>query len=497
MTTRERILATTFLLVVVAAGGAFLFKQLFLDRLTTRQNAVDKLRKDIQDKELYIAQVLKDRQRLERMQLLSLPQDPDLARREYEKYLGEVLRKSGFAAGSFRINSEQPDANSSPKLRGRKDPIYLSLPFTVQAQGDLASLVEAMEHFYKTGLLHRIKSFSIQRPLTTGPNQRPGDLDINLTVEALVVSGAPNRTYLLPNIDRRLLVADLLTGMRRGPIGLALVPWAVGPTGPLGPNNLAGGKRRYAAIAGKNIFHGPPPPVVRQERQEEVDSSRFTRLVDITWDERGAQGFLFDVYNNKTLRLRPRRGFNTFALIRDDEQRTVVQGTVVHMNSRDVIIAVELKADNLMELGSEEELTGFYALKELSEGFWKELERRRRTPAGIQLPEAFWAKWKDEKAIRPAERSTAVLADRGYWDDLIDARKVQTEGSSVTFLLNRLGILHGKIFYKDDGYVCLVVERPHYAIHVGQTLEEALRRPLRGEELESHGVVAVTAEPGQ
>jgi hypothetical protein len=497
MTTRERVLATVFLVLVIAGGGAFLFKQMFLDRLRERRAAVERLQKDIQEKELVIAQVMKDRTRLDRMRQLSLPQDVDMARREYEKYLSNLLRQSGFAAGSFRIDPAQPDVNSSPKLPGaRKEPVYTVLPFTVAGgRGDLASLVEAMERFYHTGLLHRIKSINIRRPLTTSPGQRQGELDVDLTVEALIVNGADNRPYLLPNLPRRVLALDVLTALRGGPPGLALAGWSAGPTGPLGPQTLASTPRLYASIAGKDIFHGPSQ-VVREDRKEEVDPTRFTKLVNITQTESHNEAIIYDQYNNRKTRLRVRRGYNTFPLVRDGDQRALVLATVVQMKDRDVILATDLKAEDLFELGSRDEMQGFHSLKELNEAAWKDLVRDRRTPAGLNLDEGFWKKWNDERVLRPADRAAAVVVDRAYWEELLEDKKVLVDGSAVVFPLNRLDLLRGRIFYKNDKYVCLTADRPHYALHVGQSLEEGLRKPLRGEELKTHGIVA-TVDAGR
>src|ERR1700730_8552559 len=96
-----------------------------------------------------------------------------------------------------------------------KKPIYTRLTFTVLAHADLASLVKMLEGFYRTGLLHQIKTFSVQRPLTVGAQDRPNDLDINLTIEALIVSGAADRPQLLPNLDPRLMALDSLNAMVR------------------------------------------------------------------------------------------------------------------------------------------------------------------------------------------------------------------------------------------------------------------------------------------
>src|SRR5437879_7659647 len=144
---------------------------------------------------------------------------------------------------------------SSQVITG-KGPIYMRLPFTIQAKASLASLVEMLEHFYRTPLLHDIKRLSIQRPSALGTQPPSGELDIHMTVEALIVAGAENRLTLLPGVTKRLEALDTVAALLQAPTGLGLAIWAAGPTGPLGPGVLAQPSRQYAAIAKKNIFLG-------------------------------------------------------------------------------------------------------------------------------------------------------------------------------------------------------------------------------------------------
>ena len=67
--------------------------------------------------------------------------------------------------------------------------------------------------------------------------------------------------------------------LRRAPaLGLGLVLWAAGPTGPLGPKVLAQPPRHYAAIAKKNIFFGSSA----LDRPDVVQVARYVHLTDIT-----------------------------------------------------------------------------------------------------------------------------------------------------------------------------------------------------------------------
>ena len=84
-----------------------------------------------------------------------------------------------------------------------------------------------------------------------------------MTIEALIVTGADKRSYLLPNFDRRLLALDVAPGVfPHGP----LVLWTSVSPGLLSPGELAEPTRDYAAIARKNIFLGRPPACVSRPR---------------------------------------------------------------------------------------------------------------------------------------------------------------------------------------------------------------------------------------
>jgi hypothetical protein len=269
--------------------------------------------------------------RLERARLLSLPPDVDLARREYEKYVSELILESDFQPGSVIVTAKPADAKSTPQVTG-KGPIYTRLPFTITGHGTLASLTKFLERFYRTGLLHEIKSLAIARPLTAGPQQAQGELDINMTAEALIVTGVQSRTRLLPEIDRRLVALDVIAGMAQAPVGLGLAGHLLGPTGPLGPGVLAEPARKYDAIATRDIFFGQPA----QAPVDNVDVTRFWYLTDITQNDRRTEAFFYDRYGPKRTRLRAEAGFDSF-WIRDEQGDTKVRGKVIKIDRRDLV----------------------------------------------------------------------------------------------------------------------------------------------------------------
>ncbi|MBL8794196.1 MAG: hypothetical protein JNM56_09840 [Planctomycetia bacterium] len=341
MNPRERTLAIALLGVVVVLGGGFLLLKMLIEPIRDKDGGITLMRQEIEKKRDEIRKIQAEKAKLERWKQMSLPADVDLAQREYEKYLSDLVRQSKFAAGVSRVIPPQQIDTRSGLVPGKKEPVYIKLTYTVETHGDLLSLSSFLERFYRTGLLHQIKNIALQRPLTGGTGQRADGLDIKLVVEALVLQGADPRAYLAP-VDQRLLVMDALNGMRRGPVGLSLVPAVAGPGGPLGGRKLAETSRQYASIAGKNIFYGPPPPPVVVEKApppptDKTDVTQYVVVTDITHEANKVEAFYLNHYSGgpKT-RMRASPGFDTFR-IRDAQGETVVQGKVLRLADRDVI----------------------------------------------------------------------------------------------------------------------------------------------------------------
>jgi hypothetical protein len=339
MNPRERLLALGVLSVVVLAGTAFLFHRLFWIPLESKTAQMQALQQDVDKKRERIRQVMADKRRLDRWQQLSLPPDVNLSLREYERYLSELVRQSGIPAGGLTITPRPPDTKSSPAVG--KVPVYTKLDFSVTGRTSLPHLVALLERFYRAPLLQQIKNLTIHRPLTRGPQQEQGDLDVTMTVEALILNGTDNRSHLLPNVNQRLLAVDVLVlnAQRSGAVGLAGIAWAVGPAGPLSPGSLAQPPRQYAAMADKNIFFGnQKAPVVKQ--RDSLDPTRFVHLVSITHNHEYTEASFYDQYNNRYINLRTDSGYDTFK-IDDDRGETAVHGKVMLIDQRNLVFRVD------------------------------------------------------------------------------------------------------------------------------------------------------------
>jgi hypothetical protein len=348
MSVRERMLAMVVLGFIVLAGAVLMIQQFIWRPLRSRDDRISAVKSEIDEKRTKIAQIEAQKPKFEVWRRLSLPADLNFARLEYEKYLRELLRQSGFERQTGNVERTSPtvipkpaDTKTGPTLPGKKEPIYTRLTFSVVAHGELADLVDFLERFYRTPLLHEIKKLDIHRPLTpsvgAGPQQRTNDLDVDMTIEVLVLSGADKRNQLLPAVDWKLAAVDVVTDLCNGPTGLMVIPWAVGPTGPLGPGILASSSRQYGSIAAKDIFFGPKE--VQQDTEQVLDKIETTEnvyLTDITHTGNKVEAFFYVQYDNSKTRLRPTTGFDSFR-IRNGKGVTLAQGKVVRIDERDLI----------------------------------------------------------------------------------------------------------------------------------------------------------------
>jgi hypothetical protein len=282
MTPRERILALGAVALIVVFGGGVLGYQFVLRPLQQKEKAAQTLREEIEKGDTTLMEFTKNRPRLELAKKESLPADVELARSKYVEELIRLLRTSDFPDSgqeSSAVNSKPPEKIASGP--GAKKPPFQRLQFDVQCHGEETSLIEFLDRFYRTPLLHRIRTLTINKASTA----RAGVLDVTMLIEALIVDGAEKRETLLP-------------------AGVEPLP------------RLARAKDVYATIAGRNIFFGPPPsviPTIAGSRETAVEATEWIRLDGITLDtSTGDDASLYDVYNDRWYMIhRSKGGFVT------------------------------------------------------------------------------------------------------------------------------------------------------------------------------------------
>jgi hypothetical protein len=331
MNPRERILALTVLTVGILVGGGVLFKFLFLDALSAiylqtadATQELDKKNAEL-DKEAADRKAMLNRDpRLAQWQRLSLPEDKnqeqelkkgqpleEIRKRheenvaeQYERFLSNLLMRSGFAPSTIKVTPAPADRKGGPILSG-KTPAYTKLSFTVQGQAGLDGVVRMVQDFYRTPLLHEVRSLTLTKGAAAknDPSGK-GDLDVNLTVEALLVTGAEKRDALLP--DKSIAA----------------------------PQVLAEPSRYYTDMLARNIFTG----VAAVSRLSE-DRSQVLNFVKLTalWNSgRRWEATYYDQGKGGDEKRLTERTINEFS-VADKYDNILVEGKVLRLDGDGVL----------------------------------------------------------------------------------------------------------------------------------------------------------------
>jgi hypothetical protein len=247
---------TNWVVILGTTGGVVLVAVLFLQMfwfpwqqanrsLLQKEDEYDRRHHDY-------AVFMKERKRLETARLLGLPRNLEKGGTDYAGYLQTLLRQSGLTVEDFQ-GPNGVDTRSQGPARGQVKPTHVPLSYLVRAQGTWATITKFLEKFQRTPLLHRLKSWSIERA-TSAKGGDTGKLLVNLTVEALVVGRNDRRPDDLWGLDPRLVQLDTLLTLRRLPAGWALLLRGQALLPPSMPN------RRYTDLARVNPFVGGPTP---------------------------------------------------------------------------------------------------------------------------------------------------------------------------------------------------------------------------------------------
>jgi hypothetical protein len=481
MSARERILAIAVIGLIIVAGVGVVFYQFYLSPARTKQARLEQLRTESDTKQTRVNVILSQRPQLERYRQQSLPAELEVAKLEYTRYLEKLLRDNGFRNMSVTPKSIQ--SRTAPTLGdAKKTPIYTPLGYAVSGTTNLESIVAVMEGFYRKGMLHQIRTLSIQKPLTiqTAQGQRPDDLDVTMSVEALVVNGADKRPTLMPGMDRRLGEADVVAGLQSGPIGLGALLRADGPIGLHGPGVLAQPERDYSAMSAKNIFIGPARgAVVAKTNETELEPLRFTTLNEITTavsPQGRRQAMIYNVADNEKMRVKTLGGFNEFSLLRTNQAITLVHGEVLKIDDRSLVFHVVLNSSE------PEDKAPHYRDRERVYSLHKnDLDALTR-----------------EGAIRTDDASRVFWVDKGRWEFLIADKMVKVNGRAFAF---KWDLVKGFVIRQDaDGVIIRIDdkycsyrysdyarEKPAHegfcTLRIGGNVADALATPLKDAEI--------------
>jgi Tfp pilus assembly protein PilO len=280
MTTRERSLAIVLVAVLGVFGLGFVGYQFVLSPLLDKNRQINARKAEIAQLETDIMSIQVEKKKFEAARQQSLPADVGVAREQYGNLLEKVCRRSELT-NELKIIQSDPDNKSVPMLAPKK-PAYTRLTYKLTAKGELYHLVDFMRLFYQLPLLHTIKAMNIQRPSEARARDRR-ELDIDLTIEALVLDAAPDRGTLLPVVRELALL-----GSSPAVTGFNLQVVATGKGDPVPPTGvLSESSREYLAVAGKDVFFGPLPKKEERDKREE-DISQFVFLASVTGHEDGS-----------------------------------------------------------------------------------------------------------------------------------------------------------------------------------------------------------------
>ncbi len=336
----------------------------FLSSSRRYDEQLNDLEKKIRITKKEAVKIAKLHRQMKQYRLHSLPGDTFLAGREYRHYLRGLMEECDFeniqVPNPLISDKAYPKAASprtSSKAKKKAEPIYTALAFPrVRGEVSLAGLTSFLKRFEMTPLLHQIKTLTVE-PADESSKGRSKRLTVTMSIEALIIEKA-DRPETLVSIDERLVPFEVFCGMQQGPVGLALVPWAIGPSGPFAQKKMADlrAHRKYAAIPQKDIFVGyiPPPPPPRPpivqtepepepEEEDDLDVKEFVRLMMITVTEERAEAKLRNRLDSREIRLRTSPGFNFFRISNISGTRTLLKAQVVHIDYRNVYFVWENK----------------------------------------------------------------------------------------------------------------------------------------------------------
>jgi hypothetical protein len=293
MTPKERNLSILLVCLIALVVGGMVAYLFVLSPMWEVDKDIAKKRDEVDNAELNLLKTTVEIEKFNRVRIQSLPRGVKGAQGQYAALLEGLLRRSDFKEG-FKITMQDPDSKSTPTIAPKAGQqqakhAYTRLTFELTMRGELYYLVDFLHHFYEQPLLHEIKKLNMQKTTDARARGR-NELDVTMTIEAIVLDNAEDRPTLLPAVrELSLLNVALMNNSVSSGKGSPLVA----------TNTLADG-REYLAIAGKNVFFGP---IKEYKEREEVtpadrDVAPFVTFVSLVEDDEKCTVVLRDKLNN-------------------------------------------------------------------------------------------------------------------------------------------------------------------------------------------------------
>lgn len=170
---RQKILLGAFATLVLATVGDRVLSSYYFEPVERAERTAAGLTTEVEETRQKVRRAKKDAQRLTQLRNISLPADVEGARTYYQAWLTDLAENIEFAG--LRVDSSPPRTFDG----------YQGLPFSLRCTGNLEKLTALLYEFYRTPMLHHIKS------LTITPIASSRELNLSLAIEALLIDGAP------------------------------------------------------------------------------------------------------------------------------------------------------------------------------------------------------------------------------------------------------------------------------------------------------------------
>ena len=179
---RQYALAAMFGLLVLYFGGEWVWRTVLEGPIERKRQAYDKLLEAKKKKEKEWEGFKEGARKLADWREQSLPSDTEVARSLYQAWLLQLVVEYVKLDGPS-VNPGEPASR-----RGR----FYAIPFSVRGRGTLDQLTKFLFAFYRTDLLHQIRSLNVT------PVGNSEQLDLAISIETLVLPGAG------PELDKDL-----------------------------------------------------------------------------------------------------------------------------------------------------------------------------------------------------------------------------------------------------------------------------------------------------
>ena len=184
---RKQLLVAALGLMLLVYAGDWLRTNLLQGPIDARNAETRRLEAEIAKREKEVRAAMALGKTLAEYEAQSLPADPEVSRSLYRGWLTELVTYAGLTG--VNVDSGEPT---------NRQGLFRSIQFSVRGRGTLEQLTLLLYEFYSAAHLHQI------RALTLTPLERGDQMDLALSIEALILAGADRKDQLAQSRSARL-----------------------------------------------------------------------------------------------------------------------------------------------------------------------------------------------------------------------------------------------------------------------------------------------------